>query len=262
MVKTNGASLDGRHAFVTGGSRGIGEVVAGALLDAGARVTITGRGAEAVAATAERLSGRGPCRGEAMEVTDGASIRRAAEAARAAFGPVTIVVANAGQAESAPLHRTPDELWDRMIGVNLTGTFLTIRELLPDLLAAGWGRIVNVASIAGLIGGPYISAYCAAKHGIVGLTRALALEVAQKNITVNAVCPGYTETDMLDFAVTRIVEKTGRTVEQARADLVKGNPQGRFVTSEEVANAVLWLVSPGSESITAQAIAIAGGEIQ
>lgn len=262
MVKTNAASLDGRHAFVTGGSRGIGEVIAGALLDAGARVTITGRDAAAVAATAERLGTRGRCQGQGMEVTDAASIRRAAEGARAAFGPVTIVVANAGQAESAPLHRTSDELWERMIGVNLTGTFLTIRELLPDLLAAGWGRIVNVSSIAGLTGAPYISAYCAAKHGIIGLTRALGLELAQKNITVNAVCPGYAETDMLDFAVARIVEKTGRTVEQARAELSKGNPQGRFVTPAEVANAVLWLVSPGSESITAQAIAIAGGEIQ
>lgn len=262
MVRTNVSSLDGRHAFVTGGSRGIGEVVAGALLDAGARVTITGRNAEAVAATAERLGARGACRGEVVEVTDAASIRRAAEAARAAFGPVTIIVANAGQAESAPLHRTPDELWDRMIGVNLTGTFLTIRELLPDLLAAGWGRIVNVSSIAGLSGAPYITAYCAAKHGVIGLTRALGVELARKNITVNAVCPGYTETDMLDFAVTKIVEKTGRSVEEARADLTKGNPQGRFVTPEEVANTVLWLVSPGSESITAQAIAISGGEIQ
>lgn len=262
MVRTNVSSLEGRHAFVTGGSRGIGEVVAGALLDAGARVTITGRNAEAVAATAERLGARGPCRGEVVEVTDAASIRRAAEAARAAFGPVTILVANAGQAESAPLHRTPDELWDRMIGVNLTGTFLTIRELLPDLLAAGWGRIVNVSSIAGLAGAPYITAYCAAKHGVIGLTRALGIELAKKNITVNAVCPGYTETDMLDFAVTKIVEKTGRSVEEARADLTKGNPQGRFVTPEEVANTVLWLVSPGSESITAQAIAISGGEIQ
>ncbi|MDX2000144.1 MAG: SDR family NAD(P)-dependent oxidoreductase [Thermoanaerobaculia bacterium] len=262
MVRTNVSSLDGRHAFVTGGSRGIGEVVAGALLEAGARVTITGRNAEAVAATAERLGARGACRGEVVEVTDAASIRRAAEAARAAFGPVTILVANAGQAESAPLHRTPDELWDRMIGVNLTGTFLTIRELLPDLLAAGWGRIVNVSSIAGLAGAPYITAYCAAKHGVIGLTRALGVELAKKNITVNAVCPGYTETDMLDFAVTKIVEKTGRSVEEARADLTKGNPQGRFVTPEEVANTVLWLVSPGSESITAQAIAISGGEIQ
>lgn len=262
MVRTNVSSLDGRHAFVTGGSRGIGEVVAGALLEAGARVTITGRNAEAVAATAERLGARGACRGEVVEVTDAASIRRAAEAARAAFGPVTIIVANAGQAESAPLHRTADELWDRMIGVNLTGTFLTIRELLPDLLAAGWGRIVNVSSIAGLAGAPYITAYCAAKHGVIGLTRALGVELAKKNITVNAVCPGYTETDMLDFAVTKIVEKTGRSVEEARADLTKGNPQGRFVTPEEVANTVLWLVSPGSESITAQAIAISGGEIQ
>lgn len=262
MVKTNPSSLDGRHAFVTGGSRGIGEAVAGALLAAGARVTITGRNAEAVAATAERLSARGACRGVVMEVTDVASIRSAAEAARAAFGPVTIVVANAGQAESAPLHRTSDELWERLIGVNLTGTFLTIRELLPDLVAAGWGRVITVSSIAGLAGAPYITAYCAAKHGVIGLTRALGLELAKKNITVNAICPGYTETDMLEFAVERIVEKTGRSAAEARADLTKGNPQGRFVTPEEVANAVLWLVSPGSESITAQAIAISGGEIQ
>jgi NAD(P)-dependent dehydrogenase (short-subunit alcohol dehydrogenase family) len=148
-----------------------------------------------------------------------------------------------------------------MIEVNLTGTFLCTQAALPGMLAAGWGRIVNIASTAGLRGYPYVSAYCAAKHGVIGLTRALALELARKNITVNAVCPGFTQTELLEASLATIVQKTGRSAAEARAELVRQNPQGRLVEPEEVAQAVLWLCLPGSAALTGQAIAVAGGEV-
>jgi NAD(P)-dependent dehydrogenase (short-subunit alcohol dehydrogenase family) len=148
-----------------------------------------------------------------------------------------------------------------MIEVNLTGTFLCTQAALPGMLAAGWGRIVNIASTAGLRGYPYVSAYCAAKHGVIGLTRALALELARKNITVNAVCPGFTQTELLEASLAAIVQKTGRSTAEARAELVRHNPQGRLVEPEEVAQAVLWLCLPGSAALTGQAIAVAGGEV-
>jgi NAD(P)-dependent dehydrogenase (short-subunit alcohol dehydrogenase family) len=172
-----------------------------------------------------------------------------------------VLVNNAGAAESAPLVRTSLDLFRRLLDVNLIGTFLCSRAALPGMLEAGFGRVVNVASIAGLKGAAYVSAYCAAKHGVVGLTRALALETAARGITVNAVCPGYTDTDMVRSAIANIVEKTGRSAAEAYAELVMKNPQGRLVQPEEVAATVLWLCSPGAEAITGQAIAIAGGEV-
>ena len=183
--------------------------------------------------------------------------------ARAAgeFGPVSILVNNAGQAVSAPFVKTDLALWQRMLQSNLTGTFLCTQAVLPGMLAAGYGRIVNVASTAGLIGYQYVSAYCAAKHGVIGLTRSLALELAKKNITVNAVCPGYTDTEIVRAAVANISAKTGRNEDEARAELARSNPQGRLVQPQEVANAVLWLCLPGSEAVTGQAIAVAGGEV-
>ena len=152
-------------------------------------------------------------------------------------------------------------LWRQMLDVNLTGTFLCAQAALAGMLPAGYGRIVNIASIAGLAGAPYVAAYCAAKHGVIGLTRALALEFARKNITVNAVCPAYTETDMVGAAVANIVAKTGRSADEARAELVRRNPQGRLMQPQEVANTVLWLCLPGSEAITGQAISVSGGEV-
>jgi NAD(P)-dependent dehydrogenase (short-subunit alcohol dehydrogenase family) len=256
--ETSGA-LVGRHAVVTGGGRGIGAAIASALAAAGARVTLMGRNEAELKAKLERL----PV-GQAVrcDVSDEAGVAAAFAEATRSFGPVGILVNNAGAADSAPFLRTSLELFRRMLDVNLIGTFLCSRAALPDMLEAGFGRVVNVASVAGLKGAPYVSAYCASKHGVIGLTRALALETATKGITVNAVCPGYTDnTAMTRAAMANIVQKTGRTPEQAEAALVQKNPQGRLILPEEVAATVLWLCAPGSEAITGQAIAIAGGEV-
>jgi len=244
-------ALDGKHALVTGGSRGIGLAVAQALRQTGARVTITGRDRDSLDACqfdGDRLQ---------MDVADPASV----EAAFAAAGRVDILVNNAGQAASSPFHRTDAETWQRMIDVNLSGTFHCTRAALPGMVEAGWGRVVNVASTAGLTGYRYVAAYCAAKHGVIGLTRALALEMATRGVTVNAVCPGFTETDIVKDAVNNIMARTGRTEEQARAELAAGNPQQRLIQPEEVASAVLWLCLPASASMNGQAIAVAGGEV-
>jgi NAD(P)-dependent dehydrogenase (short-subunit alcohol dehydrogenase family) len=189
------------------------------------------------------------------------SVKSAFAAVRARFGRMDILVNNAGQAGSAPLGKTDLALWQRMLAVNLTGVFLCTREALPEMTARGAGRIVNVASTAGLVGYAYVAAYCAAKHGVVGLTRAAALDCAKTGVTVNAVCPGYTETDIVGAAVANIVAKTGKSEAEARAALVARNPQGRMVQPEEVAAAVLWLCLPASSSVTGQAIAVAGGEV-
>ncbi len=242
--------LAGKHALVTGGTRGIGAAVAQLLLAHGAQVTVVARSAQTPAP--EMIP---------ADISDPDAVSRAFHRAQERSGPVHILVNNAGEAASAPFLKVGRELWRRIMAVNLDGTFHCTQAALPGMLNAGWGRIVNVASTAGLIGYKYITAYCAAKHGVVGLTRALAIEVATKGITVNAVCPGYTETDMVDRAVQNIVAKTGRTAEQARTDLVSRNPQGRFVQPAEVANAVAWLCLPGSEAITGQTIAVAGGEV-
>jgi NAD(P)-dependent dehydrogenase (short-subunit alcohol dehydrogenase family) len=188
-------------------------------------------------------------------------VRAAAAAARAAIGPITLLVNNAGQAPSGTLCNTSDAEWQSVLSVNLTGTFICMRECLPDMLQAGFGRIVNIASTAGLVGYPYVSAYCASKHGVIGLTRAAALETARRNVTVNAVCPGYTDTDLVREAVANISAKTGRDAQAALAELTSHNPQRRLVTPAEVADAVRWLCLRSSASITGQSIAIAGGEV-
>lgn len=252
--------LRGRHAVVTGGGRGIGAAIARALVAQGAAVTLMGRNAATLEEEAARLREIGPAQCQAADVADAASMAAAFAAAAATLGPVAILVNNAGQAVSAPAGKTGLELWNRMLAVNLTGTWLGIQEVLPGMLQHGWGRIINIASTAALRGYPYVSAYCAAKHGVLGLTRALALELAKKPVTVNAVCPGYTETDIVREALDNIREKTGRSETEARAELVKHNPQGRLVQPDEVANAVLWLCLPGAEAITGQAISVAGGE--
>jgi 3-hydroxybutyrate dehydrogenase len=195
------------------------------------------------------------------DVADAASVTQAFEAARRRFGPVHILINNAGQAASAKFTDTDAELWNRILGVNLTGTYLCTRAAVPDMLQAGFGRIVNIASIAGLRGAAYLTAYVTSKHAVVGFTRALALEYATRNITVNAVCPGYVDTDIVKNAVANISKKTGRSEAEARATLVATNPQGRLVTSEEVAHATLWLCQPGADSVTGQSIVLAGGEV-
>jgi len=252
-MSTSTQALAGRHALVTGGARGIGLACARALLARGASVTLLGRDGGALDAAADQLARAGRVQTASADVAD--------EQAARALGPVAILVNNAGQAVSQRFDRTDEALWQRMLAVNLTGTFHCIQAALPGMLDGGWGRVVNVASTAGLIGYAYVSAYCAAKHGVVGLTRALALETARKGVTVNAVCPGYTETDIVRGAVANIVEKTGLSEAEARATLAERNPQGRLVNPEEVAETVAWLALPASAAINGQAIAVDGGEV-
>ena len=196
-----------------------------------------------------------------LDVTDEAAVHAAIAAAAQQLGPVTILLNNAGQAQPAPFAKTTSQHWRQMLDVNLTGAFHCTQAVLPQMLEKGWGRIINIASTAGLKGYKYVSAYVAAKHGLVGLTKALALELATKNITVNAVCPGYTETDIVQDAIANIMQKTGRSEEQARAELAAGNPQQKLVQVEEVASAVAWLCQPSSSAMTGQSIAVAGGEV-
>jgi NAD(P)-dependent dehydrogenase (short-subunit alcohol dehydrogenase family) len=253
--------LSGKHAVVTGGARGIGAAITRALLDHGARVTVLGRSVEPQSQGTLDFKKSGRWLYVKADVGDPVAVAHAFESARARSGPIDILVNNAGQAASAPFLKTDSNLWRRMMTVNLDGTVHCIQSALPGMLSAGWGRIINMASTAGLTGYAYVTAYCASKHAIVGLTRALALEVATKSVTVNAVCPGFTDTELLKESVANIVAKTGRTPEEARAELASRNPQKRLVEPEEVANAVAWLCLPGSEAVTGQTIAVAGGEV-
>lgn len=248
-------TLTGKHAVVTGASRGIGLAIARTLHAHGARVTLMARDAHALEAAARELGGT--VSWQTIDVTGEDSVHEAF--ARA--GAADILVNNAGQAASSPFMRTDSALWQRMLDVNLSGAFHCIQAALPAMLDAGWGRIVNVASTAGLTGYRYVAAYCAAKHGLVGLTRALALELAAKGVTVNAVCPGYTETDIVQDAIANIARKTGRSPEAARAELAAANPQGRLVRPEEVAHIVAMLCMPDAAAMNGQAIAVAGGEL-
>jgi len=253
--------LTGLHAVVTGASRGIGAVVAAALVAEGMRVTLMGRDTTALGRVAQELGGDSRTLAVTTDVTDSTSVHSAFAAAREGFGPVQILINNAGQAGSAKFTETDEALWNRLIAVNLHGTYLCSRQAVPDMLQAGFGRIVNVASIAGLRGAAYISAYVASKHAVIGLTRSLALEYATRNITVNAVCPGYVDTEIVKSAVANIKAKTGRSESEALAALVATNPQRRLIQPREVADTVMWLCRPGSESVTGQSIVLAGGEV-
>ena len=265
-MSENTAGPSGRHVLVTGASRGIGANIAAALVAEGARVSLVGRDATRLAEICAELGSAelgGPNRAVPIvaDVTQASSVREAFATARRQLGPVHILVNNAGQAASAKFTDTDEALWNRLIGVNLTGTYLCTREAVPDMLQAGFGRIVNIASIAGLRGAAYVSAYVASKHAVIGLTRALALEYASRNITVNAICPGYTDTDMVKQAVDNIKAKTGRSESEVLATLTASNPQRRLIAPAEISNAVLWLCRPGTESVTGQSIVIAGGEV-
>lgn len=260
MVNSASIRLQGRHAVVTGGGRGIGAAIARALAGQGARITLMGRTLATLEQEAVLLRALTEVHCETVDVASPASVAAAFVGATKALGPAAILVNNAGQAASAPFARTDLVLWEHMLAVNLTGTYLGIRAVLPGMLDLGWGRIVNIASTASLRGYAYVSAYCAAKHAVLGLTRSLALELARRPITINAVCPGYTETDIVRDTLANIQAKTGRSAAEAEAELVKHNPQGRLVQPEEVADAVLWLCQPGSAAVTGQAISVSGGE--
>jgi NAD(P)-dependent dehydrogenase (short-subunit alcohol dehydrogenase family) len=245
------------HALVTGGGSGVGKAVAEALAEAGVAVTVCGRRAEpleALAAASRNIHA------VAADITDEAAVAALYERAEALRGPFDIVVANAGIASSALAHKTTLDDWKRTLDVNLTGSFLTVRPCLAGMTRRGAGRIVFIASVAGLKGYGYVAPYVASKHGVVGLMRALAVETARTGVTVNAVCPSFVETDMLEESVRRIVEKTGRSEEEARASLATANPQGRFIQPAEVAAAVLYLCSEGAGSVTGQALSVSGGE--
>lgn len=246
----------GKHALVTGGGTGVGKAIALALANAGVEVTICGRRQDALDAVA---AGNTRIHGITADVTDEASMNALYEKAEAARGPIDIVIANAGIASSAPAHKTTLADWQRMIDVNLTGAFLTVKPALAGMAQRKSGRIVFVASVAGLRGAAYVAPYVASKHGVIGLMRALAAEFATSGLTVNAVCPGFVESDMLDESIQRIVQKTGRSAEEARANLASNNPQGRIIQPQEVADAVLYLCGESAISVNGHALAISGG---
>lgn len=249
--------LSGRRAVITGASRGIGAAIAARLAKGGAETVLIGRDAKALAEQTRRI--RNSC-AVICDVTSAAQItKRFSELL--ARGSADILINNAGAAESAPFAKTDDAMLERMLSVNLVSAFRCSRAVLPLMLEGGYGRIVNVASIAGLRGYAYVTAYVAAKHALVGFTRALAMETVLTGITVNAVCPGYTDTDLVRGAASVIAEKSGRGEDEVVHEMIRTNPQGRLIRPEEVAETVAWLCGPETNSITGQAIAIAGGEI-
>ena len=241
-------------ALVTGGGKGIGRAIALALAAKGYEVTIMGRSEKALT---QAIADGAAHKWQVVDVTDATALHKAV----AGSGPYHILVNNAGAAESAPIAKTDLDLLRRMMAVNVESAFTATRAAVPGMLTLGSGRIINIASIAGLKGYAYVSAYSAAKHAVIGLVRSLALETAKSGITVNAVCPGFTETDLLEGSIDNIIRKTGRSREQAIAELSKHNPQGRLVAPSEVADAVLWLCGEGAGAVTGQAIAVAGGEV-
>jgi NAD(P)-dependent dehydrogenase (short-subunit alcohol dehydrogenase family) len=252
-------SLSGHHAVVTGAGSGIGRATAERLAEAGCQVTLIGRHLARLSETADRIGDLAFA--ASADVTDADGLVTAIEAGRDRFGPIDILINNAGGATSGPFLKTDAEALRAMLALNLEAPAEASRLVLPGMLTRRWGRIVNVASTAGLKGYPYVSAYVAAKHGLVGLTRALALEVASKGVTVNAVCPGFTDTDLVARSVEAIIGKTGRTVEDARAALAASNPQGRLITPDEVATTIVWLCSDGASGINGTAVPVAGGEL-
>ena len=250
--------LAGRHALVTGGGTGIGLAIAQALAGAGCQVTITGRRADVLADAAAATRGLHPL---VMDVADEASVVDATAAAIAARGPVTICVANAGIAEGKSMAKMDLAFWRRMMAINLDGAYLTVRECLPGMLAAGWGRTLFISSIAGLKGLKGAPAYTASKHGMIGLMRGLSEEYMGQGLTFNALCPGYVDTDIVARNTVSISGRAGISQDEARALMIRTNRHKRLITADEVAAAAMWLTGPGSDSVNGQCIEIAGGQM-
>jgi len=246
--------LEGKLALVTGGGRGIGAAIARSLAGAGARVAVCGRNKADLDAVAEAIGGVAL----QVDLTDRAAVDAMLDRLD---GPIDVLVNNAGIAESAPLEKTTDELWDRILELDATSVFRVTRAIVPAMVKAGWGRVINIASNAGLSGYGYSAAYCAAKHAVVGFTRALAIDLGRTGVTINAICPGWVETQMAEEAVTRIASKTKRSVDEARTSLAAMSPQRRMITPEEVAYATLMLCGHDARGIHGQIIVIDGGAV-
>ncbi len=251
-------SVQGKHVVVTGGGTGVGAAIAEAMAHAGAKVTILGRREAPLRAVAgsHKFIGWITC-----DVTQPDAVKAAFDQARELNGAISVVVANAGAAQSVPFaDMTPDHL-SGMLAVNLSGVVNVWQAALSDMKAAEWGRLIAVASTAGLKGYPYVTGYCAAKHGVVGLTRALAIELGESGVTANAICPGFTETPLLERSIENIMQKTGLSEEKARRTLTRSNPQNRFIQTDEVAGTALWLCTDAARSVNGHALSLSGGEI-
>ncbi|HET9262313.1 MAG TPA: SDR family NAD(P)-dependent oxidoreductase [Vicinamibacterales bacterium] len=248
--------------FVTGAGRGVGRAIARRFGNLGYAVAAAGRSEALLRQLAEELTDRGSqTQVLVCDVTDRGSIRRSVAEAERQLGPIDVLINNAGVAESAPFPAMSDELWDRILAVNLTGTYLCTRAVIPGMFERRRGRVINIASVAGRKGFAYSAAYCAAKHGVVGLTRALAIEAAPKGVTVNAICPGWLDTDMTRESIERIVRATGRSAADARASLERMNPQRRLIDPDEVAALAVYLAGPDARGITGQTLGVDGGEL-